>query len=100
MRAETVEAIVGLDGQIASVTAARADANSDDEHDPEGATIAFDRAQAEAVRSVEATRLDEIDAALSRIAEGTYGRCEVCGEPIAAARLDARPFTARCRRHA
>jgi DnaK suppressor protein len=37
-----------------------------------------------------------VNAALQRIEEGTYGRCELCGEPIPRARLDAIPYAARC----
>lgn len=42
----------------------------------------------------------QIRAALERIAAGTYGRCTVCGKPIAPARLDAVPFTPFCQDHA
>jgi RNA polymerase-binding transcription factor DksA len=38
----------------------------------------------------------KIDAALDRIARGTYGACAACGEPIDEDRLDALPETARC----
>lgn len=38
----------------------------------------------------------EIDAALRRLAEDTYGTCEGCGEPIAEARLQALPATRFC----
>ncbi|MGH7768014.1 MAG: TraR/DksA C4-type zinc finger protein [Candidatus Binatia bacterium] len=40
--------------------------------------------------------LDEIDAALQRIADGTYGKCAACGKPIALARLRALPTTRLC----
>jgi DnaK suppressor protein len=40
--------------------------------------------------------LEQIDAALERIEEGTYGRCEECGLAIAKARLDALPYAALC----
>jgi len=40
--------------------------------------------------------LDEIDAALQRIADGTYGKCASCGKPIAVARLRALPTTRLC----
>lgn len=40
--------------------------------------------------------LDAIQAALARIDAGTYGRCEICGEMISAARLTARPTARRC----
>lgn len=41
-------------------------------------------------------KLKEIDDALKRIDEGTYGICEECGEKIAAGRLKAMPFTRLC----
>lgn len=40
--------------------------------------------------------IDEIDAALDRIAEGTYGRCQHCGVEIPAERLEFRPFASGC----
>ena len=99
LRAETVAAIAELDARIAGVVAARADANADDEHDPEGATIAFERSQAAALRESAQRRLTEIDGALDRVAFGTYGACVVCGDLIPPARLAARPFASRCLRH-
>ncbi|KYG68940.1 TraR/DksA family transcriptional regulator [Bdellovibrio bacteriovorus] len=42
------------------------------------------------------TALYAIERALSKIADGTYGQCESCGEIIGARRLQARPFTALC----
>lgn len=100
LRAETVAQIAALDGRVAAITAARADANSDDEHDPEGATVGFERAQEESLRAAARRRLVDIDAALTRIASGTDGRCAICGAPIPPARLVARPATDRCVRHA
>ena len=38
-----------------------------------------------------------IEAALDRIANGTYGECVACGEPISEERLEAVPHAARCR---
>jgi DnaK suppressor protein len=40
--------------------------------------------------------VEEIQAALGRIDDGTYGDCEVCGEPINPARLEALPIARRC----
>jgi len=40
--------------------------------------------------------LADVDAALSRVAAGSYGECIDCGEPIAAARLKAYPAATRC----
>lgn len=40
--------------------------------------------------------IEAIDAALVRIATGSYGRCQVCGEPIGLARLQALPQASMC----
>ena len=45
-------------------------------------------------------QLDLVEKALQRMDDGTYGICEVCGEPISAERLEALPATARCINHA
>jgi DnaK suppressor protein len=76
--------------------AASRDSNADDEHDPEGATIAFERSQVDSlIRQVEG-HLAEIDEALARVTDGTYGVCVRCGRPIPAGRLEARPSARTC----
>lgn len=40
--------------------------------------------------------IEQIDTALSRIDEGTYGRCTGCGAEIPAERLELRPFASTC----
>lgn len=44
--------------------------------------------------------LDDIETALSRMDDGTYGTCEVCGKPISEARLEMLPATRYCIEHA
>jgi DnaK suppressor protein len=85
-----------LQSAFEEMVAASRDSNADDEHDPEGATIAFERAQLVAVIKQAKTDLDELDAAIGRITTGSYGLCERCGLPIAPARLEARPTARRC----
>ncbi|MGP5209275.1 MULTISPECIES: TraR/DksA C4-type zinc finger protein [Psychrobacter] len=41
-----------------------------------------------------------VENALSRIENGTYGECEVCGEPIEEQRLEALPYATLCMEHA
>jgi len=53
----------------------------------------FDRDFALSLLSSEQEALNEIEAAIERIHKGTYGTCEVTGEPIKADRLEAVPFT-------
>jgi RNA polymerase-binding protein DksA len=95
-REQTLTRLAGLTHDFDEVVAASRDTNADDEHDPEGATIAFERSQVAALVRQAEHDLAEIEAALRRIEEATYGVCEVCGEPIGAGRLDARPATRWC----
>jgi DnaK suppressor protein len=44
--------------------------------------------------------LDEVERALAKLDDGTYGLCEVCGQPIAEPRLEAMPATRFCIDHA
>lgn len=50
-----------------------------------------------ALMQMKSETLKKIDQALSRLDEGTYGRCEECATEISAARLKALPFAALCR---
>ncbi len=45
------------------------------------------------------SELADVDAALARIADGTFGTCEVCGQPIAEERLHANPAARTCTAH-
>lgn len=70
--------------------------NTDDEHDPEGATIAFERAMVAALRDSAERRLVAIDVAMARVDDGTDATCTGCGGPIAAERLEAVPDATAC----
>lgn len=95
-REEEVARLAGLTDDYAGVVSASRDANADDEHDPEGATIAFERSQIGAFVEQVRDHLAEIDAALARLDDGSYGTCERCGGPIGDARLEARPEARTC----
>lgn len=90
------ERLTALEAQAQGIAEARQDSNVDDEHDPEGSTIAFDHAQTAALARDARQRLGEIDAAVQRLSNGTYGTCASCGRPIAAGRLEARPTATLC----
>ena len=85
-----------LRGDFRSVVDASRDTNADDEHDPEGATIAFERSQVDALVRQATQHLAEVDAALARLDDGSYGTCEVCGNAIAAGRMEVRPTARTC----
>lgn len=88
--------LAGLEREFAGLVESASQANADDEHDPEGATIAFERQYVAALIGQARERLAQIDAALRRLDEGSYGICERCGQPIGAERLEARPAASTC----
>ena len=88
--------IDALTREFEGMVAASRSSNADDEHDPEGATIAFERQQVVALLEQARQRLADVEAALGRRESGDYGRCETCGRPIAPERLAARPAARTC----
>jgi RNA polymerase-binding protein DksA len=88
--------IAALTSEFEEVVAASRASNADDEHDPEGATIAFERQQVVALLEQARTRLADVEAALARREAGDYGVCENCGRPISPERLAARPAARTC----
>ena len=95
-RKETLDRLAALTGDFERLVDASRDSNADDEHDPEGATIAYERSQVDALAQQARAHLVEVDDALARLDAGTYGTCERCGAEIAAARLEARPTARTC----
>lgn len=96
-RRREAEARLASTGQhFRDIVDASAGSNADDEHDPEGATIAFERSQVDALGRLAQQDLDDAGAAIARLDGGQYGRCEVCGHPIPVERLRARPTARAC----
>jgi DnaK suppressor protein len=95
-RASTLERIAALTREFDGIVESAALGATDDEHDPEGATIAFERAQIMSLLEQARDHLADLGQAIRRIEAGTYGRCEECGQPITAQRLAARPAARTC----
>ena len=95
-RAAAQAQIEALTREFDEVVAASRSSNADDEHDPEGATIAFERQQVVALLDQARRRLADVEAAVRNVEAGIYGICETCGRPIAAERLAARPHARTC----
>lgn len=95
-RVEVSARIATMTKDLESVIAASVDSNADDEHDPEGQTIAYERSQLSALIRAAQEHLSGIEQATSRLEQGSYGTCEVCLEPIPAARLAVRPIARTC----
>jgi RNA polymerase-binding transcription factor DksA len=75
------------------------EAGIDYNHLGDTASATFDRELDEGVGERAQQIIEEIDAALRRLDDGTYGRCEVGGEPIPVERLRAIPWARRCVAH-
>lgn len=71
-------------------------ATAGDNHLGDTATATFDRELDEGLEEGAQQTLHAIDDALRKIEEGSYGVCEVCGEPIGAERLSAIPWARLC----
>ncbi len=96
LAAQARASIASANAKFAQIRAERLDTVADDEHDPEGPTLAYEWSLALAQRRDAEQTLEEVDAARTRLADGTFGRCIDCGRPIARARLEAYPTSARC----
>ena len=95
-RSTVLAQIEALTREFDGVVAAFRASNADDEHDPEGATIAFERQQLAALVGAARRRLADVEAALGRRTAGGYGICQACGGAIPAERLAARPSARTC----
>jgi DnaK suppressor protein len=95
-REQTIRLIDSVSLEMDAFLSARRDTATDDEHDPEGPTLAFERSQSEAVLGQSMRHLTDIDAALLRMDEGTFDTCSTCRGPIALGRLEARPQATQC----
>lgn len=95
-RAETLARIRAILADLDAIVDASASANTDDEHDPEGSTIAYERAQMAGLLAGAQSNLGDIDCALARLAAGDYSLCERCHSQISAERLAALPAGRTC----
>ncbi|MBV9713340.1 MAG: TraR/DksA C4-type zinc finger protein [Ktedonobacteraceae bacterium] len=91
-----------LQRQIASLTEAHptpvgpVEASEGPQDFEETAVDFLETQQEQSIDVNEQALLTEVNAALKRIEDGTYGLCVVCGQPIPEKRLEAIPWAARC----
>lgn len=88
--------IAAHERDFADIVTASAEAVRDDEHDPEGHTIAFARAQVAAQLAAARRELEALQRAERRLNEPDAGACAGCGQPIGYQRLLARPAATTC----
>lgn len=92
----TQEQAVSLARQFDDIVDAAELSNADDEHDPEGTTIAFERAQVAALLEQAKHDTAALEQALAGVDDDAFGTCEQCAGPIGVERLIALPATRRC----
>lgn len=95
-RTRTQQLVDALRHEIDEIVDSAQLANVDDEHDPDGSTIAYERAKASALLGAAERELVAIDRAVVRARAGSYATCTACGGPIAPERLEALPTTNTC----
>jgi len=95
-RVSVLERLAGLERELAAIIESSGSAGTDDEHDPEGATVAFERQHLAALASLSIAASIWARCPRAWLAEGSYGICESCGASISEERLAARPVTTLC----
>lgn len=107
-------ALKRLQGELARLEALRSNISQDlldeeygaerelsmlDQHPGEIGTEMHDLERDQAIAQALEAELAEVRTAIGRLEDGSYGRCEVDGEPIPPERLEAMPATRRCAAH-
>lgn len=96
LRTAAIRRAASLVSSFDGIVEATSDVATDDEHDPEGHTIAWERQQVASLLDETRITLTVIEAAEQRLDDGLYGICTTCGLEIAVERLDALPATPTC----
>lgn len=86
--------------RLEELTADGAAAPDFDENFADSAQVAAEQGENLSLAAALRDQLTDVEGALSRLADGTYGRCLECGDQISAARLEAMPATPYCINHA
>ena len=89
-----------LAAQVAALAVGNEGSPAYDDNFADSGQVAAEQGETQALLRQFQEQLDEVDHALAKFDEGTFGRCEVCGELIAEARLEAMPATRFCIDHA
>jgi len=92
----TLRQVESLQRSVASIVEAAELTSTDDEHDPEGATIAYERAQAIALLRQAIGDLDALAVVRAGLVSGEDVSCTDCGRPVGLERLAALPTARRC----
>ena len=89
-----------LGGQLEDLAPDESTVGFDDEGFADSGQVAAEVGEARTLAAQLKEQLDDVESALRRLDDGTYGSCEVCGQPIGESRLEAMPATRWCIEHA
>lgn len=96
LHAEASERVEQLNTTLEELTNSRRSESDDDEHDPEGVTLSSEWSRLSGLLEGAEHHLRDVEAALERWNDGSYGICDTCGNEIPEGRLEARPFARQC----
>jgi DnaK suppressor protein len=96
----TVRASLEEDRDQLTEQLAELEGGSFDENFADSGQVAAEQGEAHSLAASLREQLDAVEAALTKLDEGTYGQCEKCGKPIPEARLEAMPASRFCIEHA
>lgn len=100
VRAALVTEQAELAHQLSELTTDGALAPDFDENFADSAQVTAEQVENRTLAATLQDQLSDVEGAIVRIDEGTYGVCETCGEAISPARLEAMPATRFCITHA
>lgn len=89
-----------LSRRLSELTSDGSAAPDFDENFADSAQVAAEKDENLALAATIREQLADVESALARLEDGTYGTCEVCGTAVSAARLEAMPSTRYCIDHA
>src|SRR6187399_3651357 len=89
-----------LEAQLAGLEPGTGTSPAFDDNFADSGQVAAEQGENKVLASQLRSELDEVEKALAKLDDGTYGRCETCGEAISEARLEAMPATPFCINHA
>lgn len=85
-----------LDAELAALVRTRSGAPDDDEHDPEGEPFSAQWSLRTGLLESALADVQQAEAAMQRVDDGSYGTCLTCGGAIPSGQLEVRPFRERC----
>lgn len=100
LRTELTDEQVRLVGQLEELDDEQGSEGDYDENFADSGQVAAEQGETRSLALQLREQLDEVETALARLDDGTYGTCEVCGEAIPDPRLEALPTTRWCITHA